>query len=156
MRCALLDGLRETDGKSAAPRAMRCHGLSVAPLHLPKRRRRHNRTTVAKGWLQALSALVSNWFLLALLYIFYNRGTFAANGLNPFDIPDIHVAADILGTGVVTWIAVGLFSGAMGESAQFPLHTWLPDAMEGPTPVSSLIHAATMVAAGVFLPAILI
>ena len=58
MRCTLLDGLRETDGKSAAPRAMRCHGLSVAPLHLPKRRRRHNRTTVAKGWLQALSTLM--------------------------------------------------------------------------------------------------
>jgi NADH-quinone oxidoreductase subunit L len=92
-------------------------------------------------------------FLLALLYIFYNRGTFAANGLNPFDIPDIHLAASILGTGVVTWIAVGLFAGAMGKSAQFPLHTWLPDAMEGPTPVSALIHAATMVAAGVFLVA---
>jgi NADH-quinone oxidoreductase subunit L len=92
-------------------------------------------------------------FLLALLYIFYNREVFTANGLNPFDIPDIHIAAGILGTGVVTWIAVGLFAGAMGKSAQFPLHTWLPDAMEGPTPVSSLIHAATMVAAGVFLVA---
>ena len=92
-------------------------------------------------------------FLLALLYIFYNRETFTANGLNPFDIPDIHIAAGILGTGVVTWIAVGLFAGAVGKSAQFPLHTWLPDAMEGPTPVSSLIHAATMVAAGVFLVA---
>ena len=67
MRCALLDGLRETDGKSAAPRAMRCHGLSVAPLHLPKRRRRHNRTTVAKGWLQALSALVTQLVPAGLL-----------------------------------------------------------------------------------------
>ena len=53
MRCAPQDGFRETDGKSAAPRAMRCYRLPVAPLPLPKRRRRHNRTPVAKGWLQA-------------------------------------------------------------------------------------------------------
>ena len=92
-------------------------------------------------------------FLLGILYLFLNRGEFAALGLNPFEIPAILEAAPALGAGVATWAALGLFAGAVGKSAQFPLHTWLPDAMEGPTPVSSLIHAATMVAAGVFLVA---
>ncbi len=90
-------------------------------------------------------------FLLAILYLFLQRDVFIAQGLNPFEIPDILGVAGVLTAFAVTWLALGIFAGAVGKSAQFPLHTWLPDAMEGPTPVSALIHAATMVAAGVFL-----
>ena len=65
-------------------------------------------------------------------------------------------AASLLNTGDMVWLSIAgvlIFCGAIGKSAQVPLHTWLPDAMEGPTPVSALIHAATMVAAGVYLTA---
>ncbi len=86
-------------------------------------------------------------FLIGILILYFTYGTFNIAELNQMAV------AGALGGTTLTLAMLGVFSGAVGKSAQFPLHTWLPDAMEGPTPVSSLIHAATMVAAGVYLVA---
>lgn len=104
---------------------------------------------VAKAWAGRKAFIVNRigdaGFLLAMVLIFREFGT--------LDISTLASGSMILSADPQTleWIAILLFIGCVGKSAQFPLYVWLPDAMAGPTPVSALIHAATMVTAGVYL-----
>ncbi|MCH1510157.1 MAG: NADH-quinone oxidoreductase subunit L, partial [Akkermansiaceae bacterium] len=91
-------------------------------------------------------------FMIGILMLWGITGTYTFDGLSEF-FDGAHPKVLVPSVTILSVSIILIFMGAMGKSAQAPLHVWLPDAMEGPTPVSALIHAATMVAAGVFMMA---
>jgi NADH-quinone oxidoreductase subunit L len=93
------------------------------------------------------------FMLLGLVYLYTVTGTLNYREIfyNPVVLNNLAATMSPVGISVASTIAILIFIGIVGKSAQWPLHVWLPDAMEGPTPVSAMIHAATMVSAGVYL-----
>jgi NADH-quinone oxidoreductase subunit L len=109
----------------------------------------YTKPSAARAALKAFwtTKLADIGFIVALIIQYTSSHSFAwdASGAEALQ------GATVFGAAALPVVALGFFIGAMGKSAQWPLHIWLPDAMEGPTPVSALLHAATMVAAGVYL-----
>ena len=107
----------------------------------------HSRESAATAGKKAfLTNRVGDWGVMLAMFL-----AFSAVGSISYTVINNNAEGGLLAESTATGIAVLLFVGAVGKSAQLPLYFWLPDAMEGPTPVSALIHAATMVTAGVFL-----
>src|SRR5204862_1005351 len=107
---------------------------------------RRNTATTAGMKAFVINVIGDVGLVLATFFIFRDLGTFDYGAVFSAAQQQFHT-----NQGVVIAICLLLLVGAFAKSAQLPLHTWLPDAMEGPTPVSALIHAATMVTAGVYL-----
>lgn len=114
--------------------------------HKPDQSREEN-PSISPSWAANEAFIVNRiadlGMLVGIFILYWNVGS--------LQYSEVFAALPQLSEIILTTAALALFIGAMGKSAQFPLHTWLTDAMEGPTPVSALIHAATMVTAGVFL-----
>ncbi|DAB40096.1 MAG TPA: NADH-quinone oxidoreductase subunit L [Sulfurovum sp. UBA12169] len=114
--------------------------------HKPDQSREEN-PSISPSWAANEAFIVNRiadlGMLVGIFILYWNVGS--------LQYDEVFAALPHLSESILTMAALALFIGAMGKSAQFPLHTWLTDAMEGPTPVSALIHAATMVTAGVFL-----
>src|SRR5881398_2735891 len=139
----------------ASANSTRNSNVSVAAhsMTIPMTKPRSPSLVIQKAFTAARAAVKAFWitklgdlgFVIGIVMLWAATDTFEFRVL--FALAQEHALA-IEGLGTIMFL---IYLGAVGKSAQFPLHVWLPDAMEGPTPVSALIHAATMVTAGVFM-----